>query len=114
MSNCSNASTASSQQKHVHEVQGVLEIAEAGTDPHNHRFCTVSGEAKTVGNTHVHEVTFRTDYYDNHFHEYTGKTCGAVQVGDRHVHFLKSITSRNDGHKHEFRLATFIENPIDD
>lgn len=103
------------KQTHVHEVQGSVEIAEAGRDAHNHRFATVTGEAIPVGcNDHVHEVTFRTDFYENHYHEFCGKTGGAIYVGDRHVHFLEDVTSCNDGHKHDFRLSTFIENPIGD
>ncbi len=104
-----------SEQKHVHEVQGSVFIAEPVEDPHNHRFATVSGEAVRVGNDHFHEVKFRTDFYEEHFHEFKGKTSGAIPVGDgRHVHFLKDFTTRNDDHKHEFRVATLIENPIED
>lgn len=100
-------------QRHVHEVQGSVAIAEPEEDPHNHRFATVSGEAIPLGNgDHIHEVKFRTDFYENHFHEFSGKTGGAIRVGDRHVHFLESVTTVNDGHRHAFRLSTFIENPI--
>lgn len=100
-------------QKHVHEVQGSVMIAEREENPHNHRFATVTGEAIPCGTEdHFHEIRFRTDFYENHFHEFCGKTGGAIQVGDRHVHFLKSVTTENDGHQHEFRLATFIEDPI--
>lgn len=100
-------------QEHVHEVQGSVMIAEPETDPHNHRFATVSGEAIPISKTdHVHEVTFRTDFYEEHFHFFRGRTGGAITVGDRHVHFLASQTSMNDGHRHEFRLSTFINDPI--
>jgi len=61
---------------------------------------------------HVHEVKFRTDFYEDHYHEFCGKTGGAIKVGDRHVHFLKSCTTVDDGHKHEFRLEAMIEDPI--
>ncbi len=82
-------------QRHVHEVQGSVEIAEPREEPHNHRFATVSGEAIQInGGNHVHEVTFRTDFYENHFHEFSGKTCGAIPVGDRHVHFMESVTTK--------------------
>ena len=102
-------------QRHVHEVQGSVQIAEPVEDPHNHRFATVSREAIPIGNNnHVHEVRFRTDFYENHFHEFSGRTTGAIMVGDRHVHFLKSVTTVNDGHRHEFRLSTFIDDPIGD
>ena len=41
-------------QKHVHELQGSVKIADRD-DPHNHRFCTVSGEAIAYGDhDHVH------------------------------------------------------------
>ncbi len=102
------------KQFHVHEVQGSVQIAEPH-DPHNHRFATVTGKAiPTCGGDHVHEVKFRTDFYENHFHEFCGTTCGAIDVGDRHVHFLKSVTSINDGHNHEFRFGTLINDPTED
>jgi hypothetical protein len=102
------------EQKHVHEIVGSVQIAERGEDPHNHRFATVSGEAipTTCGKNHVHQVRFRTDFYEGHYHEFFGTTCPAVEVGDRHVHFLESVTTENDGHKHCFRVATLIEDPI--
>ncbi len=102
------------EQKHVHEIQGSVKIAEEEEDPHNHRFCTVSEEACPIGDgQHVHEVCFRTDFFDEHFHEFRGKTGPAIPVGNRHVHFLESVTSVNDGHRHEFEFATLIENPIE-
>jgi len=102
-------------QRHVHEIQGSVRIAEPGEDPHNHRFATVSCDAIPISMTdHVHEVTFRTDFYENHYHEFTGRTCGAIPVGNRHVHFLESETTCNDCHKHEFEFATLIDNPIGD
>jgi hypothetical protein len=100
-------------QEHVHEVLGSVEIA--GCDPHNHRFATVSGEAIDTGcGDHIHNVRFRTDFFEDHFHEYCGITGGAIPVGDRHVHFLQSVTTRNDGHCHRFRVGTLIDNPIGD
>ena len=101
--------------RHVHEVLGSVEIAEKLEDPHNHRFATVSGQAILVsGGDHVHEVGFRTDFYEDHFHEFCGRTGGAIAVGDRHVHFLESVTTVVDGHQHEFRVGTLILNPIGD
>ena len=101
------------EQKHVHELLGSVEIAERKEDPHNHRFATVTDEAIQVGPSHVHNVRFRTDFYEDHFHEFIGTTTIAIPVGDgRHVHFLKSITTQNDGHRHTFRAATLIEDPI--
>lgn len=99
------------EQRHVHEVQGSVQIADRN-DPHNHRFATVSGEAIGNGLDHYHEVKFRTDFYEDHFHEYCGRTSCAIPVGDRHVHFLESVTTENDGHRHNFRFATLIDDPI--
>lgn len=108
-----NRCRCNNPQTHVHEVLGSVMIAEREEDPHNHRFATVSGEAIRVNRSHVHEVRFRTDFYENHFHEFRGRTSEAIPVGDdRHVHFLESVTTRNDGHFHEFRVATLIEDPI--
>lgn len=105
--NCNNG------QRHVHEILGSVQIAEPREDPHNHRFATVSGEAIPCGNDHYHEVTFRTDFYEDHFHEFCGRTSGAIRVGDnKHVHFIESCTTVNDGHKHKFNVATLIEDPI--
>ena len=102
------------EQTHVHEILGSVQIAEATTDPHNHRFAVVSCEVTPVGmSDHVHEVTFRTDFYEDHFHEFKGKTQGAIPVGDgRHVHFLDSVTEPSDRHAHKFRVATLINDPI--
>lgn len=105
----------SPEQRHVHEVLGSVMIAEPQEDPHNHRFATVSGEAIQMGNSHVHEVEFRTDFYEDHFHTFRGNSGIAIEVGDgRHVHFVHSQTTIIDGHRHEFRVATLINNPIGD
>lgn len=106
--------TACKPQKHVHEITGSTEIAERCEDPHNHRFATVSDEAITRGNSHVHKVKFRTDFYEEHYHEFYGESSIAIPVGDnRHVHYLKADTDESDCHKHDFRVATLIENPIE-
>jgi hypothetical protein len=98
-------------QRHVHELQGSVKFAEP-EDPHGHRFCTVTGEAIPCNEgDHIHEVEFRTDYYDEHYHEFCGKTGGAIPVGDRHVHYIEAITSMDDGHRHAFEAATLIEDP---
>jgi DNA-binding GntR family transcriptional regulator len=60
----------------------------------------------------LHEVMFRTDFYENHFHEFRGRTGGAIPVGNRHVHFIESVTTPSDGHRHTFEAATLIDNPI--
>lgn len=102
------------RQAHVHEVVGSV-ICSSGCEPHCHRFAAVSDEAIGHDMNHVHEITFRTDTYEDHYHEFCGKTCPAIPVGDgRHVHFLKAWTTADDGHRHEFRVATLIENPSGD
>lgn len=102
------------KQKHVHEITGSTAVVQECDDCHNHRFCTVSDEAMQMGNSHVHEVKFRTDFTDEHFHEFCGKTGPAIYVGNgKHVHFIKDFTDREDGHKHQFQAATLIESPID-
>lgn len=110
--NCNPSEHHDNEQRHDHEIQGSVQIAEPQEDPHNHRFATVSGEAIKVGNDHYHEVRFRTDFYEDHFHEFCGTTSGAIPVGDRHVHFLKSVTTESDCHRHKFRFATLINDPI--
>ncbi|BCN32333.1 YmaF family protein [Anaeromicropila herbilytica] len=98
--------------EHVHELVGSVLIAEVQTDPHNHRFAAVTGEAIQCGEDHYHEVKFRTDYYEGHYHTFCGRSSGAIQVGDRHIHFIKNFTSINDEHNHKFRAATLINDPI--
>ena len=101
------------QQRHVHEVQGSVRIAEIPEDPHNHRFATVSSQAILRPNgDHYHIVRFRTDFYEDHFHTFVGRTGGAIDVGDRHVHFLQSVTDESEDHVHEFRLSTFMNDLI--
>ena len=72
-----------SEQKHVHEITGSTQIFQECKDCHNHRFCTVSGEAMPIPGKkdHYHEVKFRTDFADGHYHEFCGKSSGAVDVG---------------------------------
>ena len=104
------------KQKHVHELTGSTGIFEECNDCHNHRFCTVTGEAIYIPgkNDHFHEVKFRTDFTDEHFHEFCGKTSGAIDVGGgKHVHFINDCTEKEDTHKHEFQAATLIDSPID-
>ena len=74
------------EQTHVHEVLGSVWIAEAATDPHNHRFAVVTCDVIPVG----------TRDHGN----------------GRHVHFLDSVTEQNEGHRHKFRVATLIDDPI--
>lgn len=103
------------RQTHVHEIQGSTEIAERRNDPHNHRFAAVSDEVIPMGNDHVHEVKFRTDFYEDHFHEFCGRSGGAIPVGGgRHVHFMESVTQMSDGHRHQFKAASLINDPIGD
>ena len=109
-----NSDESLRRQTHVHEMLGSVEIAEATTDPHNHRFATVTGPAIFCGLSHVHEVFFRTDFYEDHYHEFCGRTLGAIDVNDRHVHFLDSVTMVSEDHQHDFKVATLIEDPIGD
>jgi hypothetical protein len=100
---------------HTHEVLGSVKIAEATTDPHNHRFAAISSQAIPCGvNDHYHEVRTRTDFYEDHFHEICVRTGGMIWVGDRHVHFLMGKTTVVDGHQHDFRGGTMIDDPIGD
>lgn len=101
------------EQTHVHEVLGSVEIAEIQEDPHNHRFAVISGEVIPQGNSHVHRIETRTDFYEDHFHLICVKTGTAIDVGDgRHVHFVESVTTVVDEHQHNFRVATLIQDPI--
>jgi len=102
-----------STQTHVHEFEGSVKIAEASTDPHNHRFAGVSSEVIPQGNSHVHEILTNTDFYENHHHEVGIRTGLAIFVSDdRHVHFATGTTTVADGHFHEFQFATLIQDPI--
>lgn len=99
---------------HVHEVTGSTEIISECQDCHNHRFCTMSNEAIRMGNSHVHEIKFRTDYSDGHSHDFCGKTCPAVEVGNgKHVHYFSDTTESADGHIHRAQAATLIDSPTD-
>lgn len=101
-------------QKHVHEVIGSTDYVRECDECHNHHFCTVSSGAIRMGESHVHELNFRTDYADGHFHEFCGKTGPAINVGNgKHVHYVKALTEREDGHKHLFQVASLIESPTD-
>lgn len=104
------------QQNHVHELTGSTRIVNECDDCHNHRFCTVTGEAIFLRNQndHYHEVALITDFSDGHYHEFCTKTSGAIEVGNgKHVHFLFDRTESQDGHVHELQAATLIESPTD-
>lgn len=101
-------------QNHVHEITGSTATVNECRDCHNHRFCTVSGEAIEEGCSHVHEVKFRTDFADGHYHEFCGKSSPAIEVGDgKHVHFARAFTECQNGHRHEFQVASLIDSPLD-
>ena len=103
-----------SRQTHVHEIIGSTEIVRECNDCHNHRFCTMSGEAIRSGNSHVHEVKFSTDQSDDHSHDFCGRSSTAINVGNgKHVHFVNALTESEDGHKHRFQAASLIESPTD-
>lgn len=100
--------------EHVHELTGSTAVVSECQNCHNHRFCTVSEEAIRVGNNHIHEVKFRTDYTDGHSHEFCGRTCPGIEVGNgKHIHFINETTEEEDGHVHRFQAATLIDSPID-
>lgn len=102
------------RQNHVHEVTGSTAIVSECNECHNHRFCTVSGEAIQTGNSHVHEVKFRTDFSDGHYHEFCGMSSPAIDVGNgKHVHFANACTETQDGHTHKFQVASLIDSPTD-
>ena len=65
---------------HVQELTGSTQIFNECDSCHNHRFCTVTGEAMYFpGNRdHFHEVKFHTDFSDKHFHEFCGRTTGSI------------------------------------
>ena len=108
------STTTCEDQKHVHELLGSTQLAGAYgcRAAHNHRFAVVTDEAIPCGESHIHEVEFRTDTCDDHYHEFCGKTGPAVWLCDgRHVHYLEGYTNTADGHKHEFRASTLIESP---
>lgn len=102
--------------QHVHEVIGSTIQAEECEDCHNHRFATVSGEAIEAQGSHYHNITFRTDSHNRHIHEFCGPSSLAIPIGDgRHVHFVKACTtSAEDGHAHEFRVATLINDAVEE
>ena len=96
---------------HVHEVEGL--VFPAGRCPHTHCFETTTSRGIPCGDSHVHDVEFKTDIDDCHCHKFCGRTCPAIQTGDgNHIHILESVTSCNDGHKHFFKVATSIEIPL--
>lgn len=100
------------KQFHVHEFLGSTRLAEIGSDDvHNHRFAGVTGEAIRKGNSHVHRIKTKTDFFD-HYHIIDVCTGPAIPVGEgRHVHFVYAVTKCEDGHRHEFIVATLINSP---
>lgn len=101
-------------QRHTHEYEGSVKIAEKPNDPHNHRFAGVTGQAIPIHNgRHFHKLEDNTDFYVDHFHIVADKTGPSIPVGNgRHVHFVEGQTTVNDGHQHDFQFATLIDNPI--
>ncbi|MGN1231367.1 MAG: YmaF family protein [Anaerotignum sp.] len=112
--NCWDWNRDRNRQRHVHEITGSTAIFNEEEECHNHRFATVSGEAIRCGDSHVHEVKFRTDFADGHFHEFCGTSSTAIEVGNgKHVHFASACTEEEDGHRHRFQVASLIESPLD-
>ena len=103
-------------QLHVHEISGSTRIHSECGECHNHRFCTVTGEAIYTRDRcdHGHEVTLTTDFSNEHYHEFCAKTSGAIDVGNgKHVHFLYDRTETENNHIHELQAATQIDSPTD-
>ena len=112
--NCQNWNKEEDKQHHVHEITGSTAVFHEGCECHNHRFVAVSGEAMRYGDSHVHEVKFRTDFADGHYHEFCGTSSPAIDVGNgKHVHFASAYTQEEDGHRHRFQVASLIESPLD-
>ncbi|MGE5544661.1 MAG: YmaF family protein [Bacillota bacterium] len=92
-------------QTHIHEVQGLTEMA----DGHCHRFGGATGELIPLEKGgHRHQYVAVTDFVDGHYHKICVHTSPMVGVSeDEHVHYAEGYTSVNDGHKHDFDLTTF-------
>jgi hypothetical protein len=100
------------RQTHVHEFLGSTKLAEQGEDRHNHRFAGVTGQAIRRGNSHVHVITTKTDFF-GHFHRLRIVTGPAIPVGNgKHIHFVMGKTTLNDGHVHVFNFSTLIDEPL--
>ena len=98
------------EQYHVHEVQGLCDSSENGSDAHTHRLRAVSSDPQSIaGDDHVHFVIFKSDFHDGHYHEGWGATSGACNVGSGHVHFLNGISTLDDGHWHKYLIATSLD-----
>lgn len=112
--NCWDWDNDRRRQRHIHEIIGSTAVLNEEEECHNHRFATVSGEAIRYGDSHVHEIKFRTDFADGHFHEFCGTSSLAIEVGNgKHVHFASAWTEEEDGHRHRFQVASLIESPLD-
>lgn len=114
---CRNGSTrACDPQTHVHEVVGSVRLAELTEEPHNHRFAGMTSEVILVNGSHIHRLTTKTDFYEDHYHLICVETGTAVTVGEgddaRHVHFIDANTEIQDEHFHQFIATTLIQNPI--
>lgn len=100
------------EQTHTHEFLGSTKLAENGDERHNHRFAGVTGEAIPRGNSHVHKIAVRTDFFD-HFHKICVFTCPAIPVGNgKHIHLVTGMTTCVDNHRHDFIFTTLIESPL--
>lgn len=102
------------RQRHVHEFQGSTALAGAGNLRHNHRFAGVSGEAIPYRDSHVHRITTRTDFTNNHYHTIDLYSGPAIYIGGgKHIHLVRGVTSFDAGHVHQFIFATLIESPTE-
>lgn len=100
------------EQTHTHEFLGSTKLAEECDERHNHRFAGVTGQAIPQGNSHIHKIEVRTDFFD-HFHKICVFTGPAIFVGDgKHIHLVTGMTNVEDGHRHNFIFTTLIESPL--
>ncbi|MBO3446141.1 YmaF family protein [Clostridium sp. CCUG 7971] len=102
-------------QRHVHELEESVKLAEMCEDRHNHRTAAVTGQAIPINNgrNHVHRVDTRTDFLD-HFHRIDVFTGPALFIPgtNKHIHLVRGFTSVNDGHRHAFLFTTQIDAPL--
>ncbi|WP_428993735.1 YmaF family protein [Brevibacillus choshinensis] len=57
----------------MHEFTGSTKFAEEGDERHNHRFAGVTGKAIRRGNSHIHIIRTKADFFD-HFHVFNFAT----------------------------------------
>lgn len=113
--NVMNVFNQNNMQRHVHEFEGTVKLAERCPERHSHHTAGVTGEAILINNgmNHVHRVFTNTDFFD-HFHRIDIFTGPALFIPgtNKHIHLVRGFTSFNDGHRHAFLFTTQIEAPL--